>query len=163
MHTKNYPTARTVVIQSALCECIPQIDNSVTRAQLLSYVWLSVTPWTIAQPPLSRGFSWQDNGVSCHFLLQEIFLTQGSNPHLLCLLHWQMNSLPRCHSTLLENMKIHSLRVLIFESVTKLLAFRFEDYYWAAAKFDMALTMWHRLMQKWINKISKLYLSQKSL
>ena len=31
----------------------------------------------------------------CHALLQEIFLTQGSNPHLLCLLHCQAGSLPR--------------------------------------------------------------------
>ena len=29
------------------------------------------------------------------FLLQGIFLTQGSNPHLLHLLHWQADSLPR--------------------------------------------------------------------
>ena len=29
----------------------------------------------------------------CHFLLQGIFLTQGSNPHFLCLLHWQAGSL----------------------------------------------------------------------
>ena len=29
-----------------------------------------------------------------HFLLQEIFPTQGSNPHLL---HWQADSLPRRH------------------------------------------------------------------
>ena len=29
-----------------------------------------------------------------HYLLQEIFLTQGSNPHLLRLLHWQAGSLP---------------------------------------------------------------------
>ena len=29
-------------------------------------------------------------GVGCHTLLQGIFLTQGSNPHLLCLLHWQV-------------------------------------------------------------------------
>ena len=35
--------------------------------------------------------------VGCHFLLQGIFLTQGSNPHLLCLLHWQVNSLPLRH------------------------------------------------------------------
>ena len=28
-------------------------------------------------------------GVGCHALLQGIFLTQGSNPHLLRLLHWQ--------------------------------------------------------------------------
>ena len=27
-------------------------------------------------------------GVGCHFLLQEIFPTQRSNPHLLSLLHW---------------------------------------------------------------------------
>ena len=30
----------------------------------------------------------------CHFLLQGIFLTQRPNPHLLCLLHWQMDCLP---------------------------------------------------------------------
>ena len=29
--------------------------------------------------------------VSCHFLFQGVFPTQGSNPHLL---HWQANSLP---------------------------------------------------------------------
>ena len=28
-----------------------------------------------------------------HFLLQGIFLTQGLNPHLLHLLHWQVDSL----------------------------------------------------------------------
>ena len=28
------------------------------------------------------------NGVSSHFLLQRIFLTQGSNSSLLWLLHW---------------------------------------------------------------------------
>ena len=32
--------------------------------------------------------------VGCHFCLQGIFPTQGSNPHLLCLLHWQADSLP---------------------------------------------------------------------
>ena len=29
-------------------------------------------------------------GVGCHFLLQGIFLAQGSNSRLLCLLHWQV-------------------------------------------------------------------------
>ena len=32
--------------------------------------------------------------VGCHFLVQEIFPTQGWNLHLLCLLHWQVGSLP---------------------------------------------------------------------
>ena len=31
----------------------------------------------------------KNTGVGCHFLLQGIFPTQGSNPSLLCLLHWQ--------------------------------------------------------------------------
>ena len=32
--------------------------------------------------------------MGCHSLLQGIFPTQGSNPHLLRLLHWQAGSLP---------------------------------------------------------------------
>ena len=35
--------------------------------------------------------------MGCHFLLQGIFLTQGSNPHLLLLVHWQVDYLPLCH------------------------------------------------------------------
>ena len=40
-------------------------------------------------PPgsLSLGFSRQEYWSVCHFLLQGIFLTQGSNPHLLSILH----------------------------------------------------------------------------
>ena len=52
------------------------------------------SPWTVAhQASLSMEFSRQEYGVSCHFLLQEAFLTQGSNPWLLHLLHWQEDSL----------------------------------------------------------------------
>ena len=32
--------------------------------------------------------------MGCYALLQGIFPTQGSNPRLLCLLHWQVGSLP---------------------------------------------------------------------
>ena len=39
----------------------------------------------------------KNSGVGCHFLLQGIFLTQGLNPHLLCLLHQQADSLPLCN------------------------------------------------------------------
>ena len=46
----------------------------------------SATLWTEAhQAPLSLEFSTKNTGVGCHFLLQEIFLMQGSN---LRLLHW---------------------------------------------------------------------------
>ena len=59
--------------------------------------------WTVArQAPLSLGFSGKNTGVGCHFLLQGIFPTQGSNPGLLS---WQVDSLPLSHegSPLLKN------------------------------------------------------------
>ena len=37
-------------------------------------------------------------GVGCHALIQGIFLAQGSNWYLLCLLHWQVGSLSLSHS-----------------------------------------------------------------
>ena len=55
----------------------------------LSRVWLFVTPWTIAcQAPLPVEFSKQEYWniqytFLIHSLLQEIFLTQGSNPGIL--------------------------------------------------------------------------------
>ena len=39
-------------------------------------------------------FPSKNTGVGCHFLLQDIFLTQGWNSHLL---HWQVGSLPLLH------------------------------------------------------------------
>ena len=38
-------------------------------------------------------FPGKKTGVCCHFLLQRTFPTQGSSSHLLCLLHWQADSL----------------------------------------------------------------------
>ena len=68
------------------------------HAKLLSCVPLFVTPWAVAhQAPLLMGFLRQEYWSGCHFLLQGIFLTQGSNPGLLHLLHWQANSLPLSH------------------------------------------------------------------
>ena len=45
----------------------------------------SFCPWS---------FTGKNTGVGCHSLLQAIFLTQSSNPPLLCLLHWQVDYLP---------------------------------------------------------------------
>ena len=42
-------------------------------------------------------FPGKSTEVGCHFLLQGIFYTQGSNLRLLHLLHWQGDSLPLCH------------------------------------------------------------------
>ena len=59
----------------------------------LSRVWLFATPWTVAcQAPQSMGFSRQEywNWLPS----PGIFATQGWNLYLLCLLHWQVDSLP---------------------------------------------------------------------
>ena len=77
-----------------------KVQPDITRewfssVQLLSRVRLFATPWTVTcQVSLSMGFSRQEYQKGYHALLQEIFLTQGSNPHHLFLLHWQASSLP---------------------------------------------------------------------
>ena len=50
------------------------------------HVQLFATPWTVAcQAPPGWDFPGKNTGMGCHFLLQQIFPTQGSNPSLL---HW---------------------------------------------------------------------------
>ena len=64
---------------------------AVVAVELLSRVQLFATLWTV-EPPVSsvHGISQAKNtGEGCHFLLQGIFPTKGSNSHLL---HWQENS-----------------------------------------------------------------------
>ena len=60
-----------------------------------SHVWLFATLWTVPARLLclwdSRG---KNAGVGCYALLQGIFPTQRLNQHLLCLLHWQVGTLP---------------------------------------------------------------------
>ena len=52
----------------------------------------------------------KNTGVGCRFLLQVISLTQGSNPCLLHLLHWQADSLPLSHQG--------SPNILLFHLIT---------------------------------------------
>ena len=62
---------------------------------MLSHVWLFTAPWIAAyQASLSMGFSRQEYWSGFPWPTQEIFLTQGSNPHLSCLLLQQVDSLP---------------------------------------------------------------------
>ena len=60
-----------------------------------SSIQLFVTLWAVAhQVPLFMNSPGKNIGVGCHALLQGIFITQGLNPCLLYLLHWQAGSLP---------------------------------------------------------------------
>ena len=65
---------------------------------VLSKIRLLATPWTVATGLFCPwDFQGKNTGAGCHFFLQGIFPTQGSNPCLLYLLHWQAGSLPLCH------------------------------------------------------------------
>ena len=63
------------------------------RDSCFSHVQLFETPWTIAhQTPLPMEFSEQEYWSDCCAFFQGIFPTQGSSPHLLHHLHWQVGS-----------------------------------------------------------------------
>ena len=70
------------------------VDEKLVILQSLSSVWFFAALWTVSsrQAPASMGFPGQSTGVGCHFLLQGMFPTQGSNWHLLLdrqiLYHW---------------------------------------------------------------------------
>ena len=68
------------------------------RVHAQSCPTLLQTPWAVAhQAPLSMGFSCKNTGVGCQSLLQRLLPTSRLNQSLLHLLHWQSDSLPRCH------------------------------------------------------------------
>ena len=63
----------------------------------LSCVQFFCNPMNCMQPArflCPWDFPGKNTGVDCHFLLQEIFPSQGSNPGLL---HWQADSLSLSH------------------------------------------------------------------
>ena len=73
------------------------ITDTYSKKVLVTQSCLTLATWW-TQAPLSMGFSRQDTGVGCHFLLQGIFPIQGSNlglPHcrqiLYCLSHQGRN------------------------------------------------------------------------
>ena len=68
----------------ACASCRLSILALPERKWLLNHVRLIVTLWTVATRLLCPwDFLSKSTGVGCHFLLQEIFLTQGSKPGLL--------------------------------------------------------------------------------
>ena len=62
---------------------------------MLGSVQLFATPCTVTLKTLLCPWSYprKNTGMSCHFLLQGTFPTQGSNLCLLRFLHWQADSL----------------------------------------------------------------------
>ena len=73
-----------------MCVCVCVCTHTLN---CFSCVWLFVTLWTsVLQASLSMGFSRQEYWCGLPCPLPGDLLTQGSNLHLLCLLHWQVGS-----------------------------------------------------------------------
>ena len=73
-----------------------------------SRVQLFTTPWTVAlQAPLPMGLPRQEHWSGWPFPSQGIFPAQEWNPRLLCLLPWQVSSLPQ--APLEKEMATHSV------------------------------------------------------
>ena len=130
---------------------------------------VSVALWPRGRQP-SRplclwNFPGKNAGVGCHFLFQGIFLTQGSNPRVLRLLHWQVDSLPLCHlgSSQVPHVVKQCSQSMIFCFLCGLLWPLQPCYtqYWVALDFEEpfflitltfslklhCLTLWQRIME----------------
>ena len=89
------PSPKHTLRVPAFTETVPLCApfSSPLHACMLSHfscARLFATLWTIA----CQDSPDKNTGVGCHFLLQRVFMTQGSNPSLLNLPHWQVGSLP---------------------------------------------------------------------
>ena len=74
-----------VQLFASVCVPVAQLCPTLLRPHGLQPVRL-LCPWD---------FPSKNTGVGCHILLQGTFLIQGSNLPLLCLLLWQLDSLPQ--------------------------------------------------------------------
>ena len=75
-----------ILASFVMCACI-----RVVAVMSDSFQLYGLQPPRLLCPLSSPG---KNTGVGCHAFLLVIFLTQGWNPHLFSLLHWQVGSLP---------------------------------------------------------------------
>ena len=75
-------------------------------ARLLSHVQLFAAPWTVThQAPLYVGFSRQEHWSGLPFPTPEDLPNPGIEHCPLCLLHWQVDSLPLSHLGIFKCLK----------------------------------------------------------
>ena len=116
-------------------------------------------------PTLCNPMDCSPPGSSVHGILQARILewvaissSRGSfwprkNPHVLCLLHWQVDSLPRCHMGSPENtLNLHNIVCQIYLKKKKKLSHAIRTHLYTTLKslystFHMSLTLFsaHRL------------------
>ena len=76
-------------VQKYITSTVPACALSLQLCLTLCMAVDCMSPTRLFCPWDSPG---KNAGAGCHFLLQGIFPTQGLNPHLLCLLYWQVGS-----------------------------------------------------------------------
>ena len=94
LYTKLIPlililTNKSSYLEVCVCVCVCVLWCSVISGSLQPHgLWPArlLCAWI---------FSRQECWVGCHFLLQRMFPTWGSNTHFLFLLHWKVISLPQ--------------------------------------------------------------------
>ena len=100
------------------------------KVKSLSHAWLFATPWIVAWTKLLRPWDFQgkSTGVGCHFLLQGIFPTQGSNPGLshcrqtlYCLRHWIIDTRNyfSCHILILAYFTLGYLSIIFLNGASE--------------------------------------------
>ena len=96
-------------ISNALCVCAPTCVPTLSLFDFLQPHGLQsaklLCPWD------SPG---KNTWVSCHFLLQGIFPTWGSNPCLPSLLNWRADSLPRSHEVCVNGLADTCWKIPVF-------------------------------------------------
>ena len=91
-------TVRFHILVLELCVPGKQMYFSRNLHAVLSVVSDSATPWTVAQQaPLAMGVSRQEYRSGLPFPSPGDLPDPGIEEHLLCLLHWQEDSLPQHH------------------------------------------------------------------
>ena len=91
-HVRGLHTERQLLRQAHMRGLRTERQHACLCAHSLCHVRLFAAPTRLLCP---WEFSGKKTGAGCHCLLQGVFLTQGLNPHLLCLLHWLIHH----HST----------------------------------------------------------------
>ena len=81
---------------------------------------MSNSSWPHALQPTRllcpRNSPGKNPGVGCHFLLQGVFRTQGSNQRLSRLLYWQVGSLTLAHFYVLDTLIVVMPQVMVINS-----------------------------------------------
>ena len=97
-HKEQYFRCFHVTSKSERVLEVGRLGSRIWMSCMLSCSVVSDSLWPQGLQPARLLCSWdspgKNAGVGFHALLQEIFPTQGLNPHLLCLLLWEAGSLP---------------------------------------------------------------------